>query len=275
MKPLHSVSWWIWALSLSIALSLSHDPRLALTTVLLVSLVVLRFRTRSPWSDGFAIALRIAAIVLAFRILIALTISVPIPGRTLFTLPTIPLPSWMVGIRLGGPVTIERLSSTLGEALILAAIIAIIGAANSLTSPRAILRSAPFYFYEFGLILVISTSLVPELISSAKRIRQAHYLRGIEKPGVRRLLTPLLEEALDRSLHIAESMDARGYGISRRRSRYRPERWSASDLLLITVAIFALIIPALALLLVITPHLCARTPLTAPDRTPMKGGVPA
>lgn len=271
MKPLHSLSWWIWALALSIALSLSHDPLLALATVLLVVLVVLRFRTDSPWSDGFVIALRIAAVVLVFRLLIALTISVPIPGRTLFTLPTLPLPSWMVGIRLGGPVTVERLSNTLGEALILAAIITIIGAANSLTSPRAILRSAPFYFYELGLILVISTSLVPELISSAKRIRQAHHLRGIENPGVRRLLTPLLEEALDRSLHIAESMDARGYGVSRRRSRFRSEKPSASDYLLVSIAISTLFLPPLALLLVIAPHLCARPPL----RISLGSGIPA
>jgi hypothetical protein len=42
-------------------------------------------------------------------------------------------------------------------------------------------------------------------------------------------MVPLLLVTLERALQHGESLDARGYG-SRRRSRYRPAVWTASDL---------------------------------------------
>jgi energy-coupling factor transporter transmembrane protein EcfT len=135
----------------------------------------------------------------------------------------------MPGIRLGGAVTLERLSSSLHEGLILATVIALFGAATSLTSPHKVLRTLPFFIYEIGITLVIATSLFPQLAQSARRIRLAQQLRGHEKVSWRGLALPLLEESLSRSLQLAASMDSRGFGVSRKRSRYRPEKWQISD----------------------------------------------
>lgn len=250
---MHTVTWWSWAIAISISLAISHNSWLAMVTVASVAFIVHRFKEESPWKNGFVLSLRFALALLLFRMLIAVTISVPMPGRTLFTLPVIPLPSWMVGIRLGGAVTLERITSTFNEVAILAAIIVIIGGVNTLTSPRKVLRALPYYFYELGLILVIATSLVPELFASFQRIRTAQRMRGMERPHLRRTLMPLLEDALERSLNLAQSMDSRGYGVSHRRSQYAPERFRRSDLVLLLLSSIAIIYPPFVIALSLAP----------------------
>ena len=138
----------------------------------------------------------------------------------------------MPGIRIGGAVTLERLSSALSEGVIICAIVVIFGAAASLTSPHRLLRVLPIFIYEFGVAVVIATSVLPQLVTSVSRIRQAQRLRGQSTKGFasyRRVAIPVLEESLARSLDLAASMDSRGYGVSRKRSRYRPITWNFID----------------------------------------------
>jgi energy-coupling factor transporter transmembrane protein EcfT len=94
----------------------------------------------------------------------------------------------------------------------------------------------PSFIYEIGITLVIATSLFPQLATSAQRIRTAQKLRGIENVKLRSIALPLLEESLARSLQLAASMDARGYGMSRKRSRYRPQQWLIRDTTLVASA---------------------------------------
>jgi len=149
----------------------------------------------------------------------------------------------MPGIRIGGAVTLERLSSALGEGITICAIIVIFGAAASLTSPHKLLRVLPIYIYEFGVSVVIATSVLPQLVSSVARIRQAQRLRGQTVKGFKswkRVAIPLLEEALAKSLDLAASMDSRGYGVSRKRSKYRPIKWRPIDFLVMGSAVIVL-----------------------------------
>jgi energy-coupling factor transporter transmembrane protein EcfT len=83
--------------------------------------------------------------------------------------------------------------------------------------------------YEFGVATVIATSALPNLVQSISRIRRARALRGDEKPSWRSIALPLLEDSLSRSLELAAAMDARGFGVSRKRSRYRPIAWQGID----------------------------------------------
>jgi energy-coupling factor transport system permease protein len=58
-------------------------------------------------------------------------------------------------------------------------------------------------------------AFTPELVQSIGLVRQARRLRGISTKGprgLRGIAVPVLESALDRSLQLATSMDARGYG---------------------------------------------------------------
>lgn len=193
----------------------------------------------SPWNATFSWSLRIAIFIISIRAIVGVLIGVPIPGTELFRIPILELPSWMPGIRIGGAVTAERLSSSLHEGIIIATMIILFGAASALTSPHKLLRVLPFFIYEVGITLVIAASVFPQLVQSLKRIRKAQRLRGIEKIGLRTLALPLLEEALSRSLQLAESMDSRGYGVSRKRSRYRPSPWNKRDSVVAIISIVA------------------------------------
>jgi energy-coupling factor transporter transmembrane protein EcfT len=229
---LHPLTWWIWLFAIGISVARANTPVFALVSVGVVGLIVFFQRDAAPWGKSFNWTLKVALWILIVRTFIGVTIGVPIPGTNIFTLPRVPLPDWMPGIRIGGAVTLERLSSALSEGVIICAIVVIFGAAASLTSPHRLLRVLPIFIYEFGVAVVIATSVLPQLVTSVSRIRQAQRLRGQSTKGFasyRRVAIPLLEESLARSLDLAASMDSRGYGVSRKRSRYRPITWNFID----------------------------------------------
>ena len=62
--------------------------------------------------------------------------------------------------------------------------------------------------------VAVAVTLAPQLVVSVGRVRAARRLRG--RPGglrgVRGTVMPVLEEALERSVRLAASMDVRGYG---------------------------------------------------------------
>jgi energy-coupling factor transporter transmembrane protein EcfT len=235
---------WIWAVLLITVVIVTDRAWVALAAIGVATILVIARSDKSPWSRSYWIALQIGLVILVIRAAVGVLIGVPIPGKNLFTLPIIDLPTWMPGIRLGGAVTWERLSSSLHEGLIIATVIALFGAATSLTSPHKVLRTLPIFIYEIGITLVIATSLFPQLAQSARRIRMAQRLRGHEKISWKGLALPLLEESLSRSLQLAAAMDSRGFGVSRKRSRYRPEKWQRIDtaIVSITIALSSLVV---------------------------------
>ena len=249
-RVLHPLAWWIWASSIAIGIARASSVLLAVATVGAVAIVVSRKSENAPWSKSFQWALKVGIWVIAIRTLTGILIGVPSAGRSLFTIPQIPLPTWMPGIRIGGVVTVERLTSTAHDGIMLAAIIALLGAAASLASPHRLLRSLPVMVYEFGVAVVIATSVLPQLVTSSARIREAQRLRGQNNRGLRgwrRLALPLLEDALARSLDLAAAMDSRGYGFSRKRSKYRPNSWRVSEYLLCSIALLDIAYPIITL----------------------------
>ena len=140
-KPsLHPFTWWLWAIGLAIAIVRFDSTWFTLSCLGVVMVVVYTFREDVPWAKSFDWTLKLAVWILAVRTFVGIAIGVPIPGTELFRLPVFPLPSWMPGIRIGGTVTWERLSSSLTEGLLICSIIVIFGAAASLTSPHRLLR---------------------------------------------------------------------------------------------------------------------------------------
>jgi energy-coupling factor transport system permease protein len=240
---LHPLTWWIWAIGIAIAVIRFNSSLFCLFSVGVIAVIVRANRDDGPWGESFIWTLKLSAWILLVRTLIGVTIGVPIPGTNLFTLPIINLPNWMPGIRIGGAVTSERLTSAIAEGILICTIIIIFGAASSLTSPRRLLRVLPVFVYKFGVSIVIATSVLPQLVSSVARIRQAQKLRGQSLKGFtawRRVAIPLLEESLARSLDLAAAMDSRGYGISKRRSKYRPINWRISDFFVVLTSFLIL-----------------------------------
>ncbi len=248
MKSLHPLTWWIWSLLIVGAVISANSSWLAAFAIAGATILVKRYAADAPWARSFWFSLKLGIFILIIRTVVGVLIGVPIPGTKLFTLPILPLPSWLAGIRIGGAVTQERLLSSIHEGLIIVAVIALFGAAVSLTSPHKLLRVTPVMIYEFGVATVIATSALPNLVQSISRIRRARLLRGDEKPSWRSIALPLLEDSLSKSLELAAAMDARGYGVSRKRSRYRPISWRLNDSAIVIAAMLILVA-----VLVVTP----------------------
>ena len=216
-RELHPGAWWIWALGLATFASLVTNPFILLIIIGVAAAVVGARRSHQPWGASFrlylGLALAIVLIRVGFRIVLS---SPPQPGDfILFDLPQIPLPHWVLGITLLGPVTSQAVLSGLYDGLRLAAIVVCVGAANALANPKRLLKSLPPAFYEIGTTLVISISVMPQLAESVSRVRRARELRGVAGGRVARMrgvLVPVLEDALERSMALAAGMDARGYG---------------------------------------------------------------
>lgn len=175
---------------------------------------------------------------------IGFLIGVPMPGAVLFTLPQIKLPEFLVGIRIGGDVTTQRLLSALDEALLLVALILLFAGANALSNPHNLLRVLPKRFYGIGLAGVIASSVAPQTARSISRVRNAKRLRGQPSRGLRswrNIALPVLEDSLERSIDLAASLESRGYGYFENPSRYRPETWGVRENLAICGPLYAIL----------------------------------
>jgi len=159
----------------------------------------------------------LALVIVVLRVVFRIVLGGGVGDTVWLRLPEIPLPDWVMGIRLLGDVTRESLLAGLYDGLRLAAIVVCVGAANSLANPKRLLKSLPPALYEIGTALVIAVTMVPQLADSVRRVRRAQALRGGASGRVgrlRRILVPVLEDAFDRSLLLAAGMDTRGYGRS-------------------------------------------------------------
>ena len=235
-NPLHPLTLWISLIAIAVGVVVSSNVYCAMVAIALTAIIVRAFKQDGPWGRSYRWSIVAATYLLLVRLLTSILIGVPRPGRTLFTIHQFHLPTWMPGIRIGGPVTLERIQSSLHEALIIATIILIFGAANSVTSPHKLLRILPISLYQVGVALTIATSALPQFVTSASRIRDAQYLRNGKRPKLISIAIPLLEESLSRALHLAESMESRGFGLSRKRTRYRPILFTPRDGALVSIA---------------------------------------
>jgi energy-coupling factor transport system permease protein len=213
-RALHPGAWWLWAIGLAAAASRTLNPVPLLLLMAVTWFVVSARRGDTPWAASYGFFFKLAMVVIAVHLVFQALLSDQSQGNTvLFTLPEIPMPE-AAGVRIGGEVTLEAVLNALWFALQLAAIFCCIGAANALGSARQLLRYIPAALYEIGIACVIALTFAPQLVSDARRVRLAAKLRG-GPGGARRygrLMMPILEGALERSVDLAAAMDSRGYG---------------------------------------------------------------
>ena len=216
-RDLHPVAWWVWALGLATAASFTTNPYILLLLIGVACVTVAARRSAQPWADSFRLYLWLGFAIVVIRVLFRVLLGGGDGGEVLLDLPEIPLPHWTLGLRLLGPVTRESLLAGLYDGLRLAAIVICVGSANALANPKRLLRSVPPALYEVGSALVVAVTVLPQLADSVRRVRAAQTLRGGDTGrvrGLRRVLVPVLEDSLERSLALAAGMDTRGYGRS-------------------------------------------------------------
>ena len=245
MQSVHPLVWWLWALLLAAFVIRTDNALIATAVVCALTLVVLKLKSKSYWSGAFALSAKLAVSIIAIRIAFAILIGVPMPGTVLFQIPEITLPSWMVGIRIGGPVTSQRLTTAVTEALMIATLILLCGAASSLASPHRLIRSLPKAMFNLGVTLSVATSVLPQTVKSVARIQSAKRLRGQNIRGLRAwrgIALPLLEESLERALDLATAMESRGYGYHGKTSKYRAQKFQLVDVAMITSVLYLLVL---------------------------------
>ncbi len=211
----HPAAWWLWGLGLATAASRTTNPALLLLVIGVCALVVTERRDPAAPNPLRAFLL-LGAVIIVLRVIVTIVLGNGVYGDTvLFTLPRIPLPDWAAGVRIGGPVTLEPILFAVYDSLRLTAILACVGAANALASPRRLLRHLPATLYDVGTAVVVGLTFAPRLLTDARAVRAARALRGHDGRGLRevsRLAVPVLETAFDRSIGLAASMESRGYG---------------------------------------------------------------
>lgn len=228
------MAWWVWAIGLATAASMTTNPLVLLLLVGVASVVVVARRSDQPWADSFRLYVWLGVVIVLVRVVFRLVVGGPYGDTVLVDLPAVPLPGWVTGITVLGPITRESLLAGLYDGMRLATIVICIGAANALANPKRLLRSVPPALYEIGTALVVAVTVLPQFADSVRRVRAAQALRAgaTGRLGrLRRILVPVLEDALERSLALAAGMDARGYG--RTAGLSRAERRTTGVLMLL------------------------------------------
>jgi energy-coupling factor transport system permease protein len=136
----------------------------------------------------------------------------------LFTIPGPEIPKWMGGLRLGGPVSAEGLVAACVRGMAILAIFLSFGVFNGAVSPHRVLKTTPGALFHASLVLTVGLTLLPSSIEDLRRIREIRALRGA-RGGIRdlpALIVPAVINGLERSMQLAEAMEARGYAASAR-----------------------------------------------------------
>lgn len=205
-RPLHPGAWWVWALGMATAASRTSNPLILALVLAVVGYVVVARRGDAPWARGFKAYLIMGLVVIGFRVVLRMLLDAQYGTTVLFTLPELKLPESAAGIRFGGPVSAEGVLAAFYDGLRLATLLACVGAANVLANPKRLLKAMPAALHEISVAVTVALSVAPQLVESALRIRRARKLRG--ETGrrmrlVRRVMLPVLTDALDRSLLLA------------------------------------------------------------------------
>ena len=182
----------------------------------------------SSWGSFVKLGLFFFALAIPFNAL-----SIHMGEMVLFRLPE----SWPI---IGGAVTLEAIIAGAVSGLTLLTILVVFAAFNAVVDHYQLLRATPAFLFQAGVVLSIAITFVPQMVLSAQEIRQAQRIRGHRFRGLRDLLPlvlPLLANSLERSIQLAETMEARGFGTAVNPPSRRRAMLSQVGLLIALIAI--------------------------------------
>ncbi len=206
-ESFHPGAWLAWLAAAALPPLTTRNP-LYLTLVLLAAAVnFLALGRRSETARGWAAIVRLGALLWLLTIPFAMFTN-HYGNIVLFSLPR----SWPI---IGGPITLESLLYGLTGGLALISLLLVFATFNLAVDQARLLRMAPAFVYQSGVVAAIAVAFVPQMAASWQDIREAQQVRGHRFRGLRDLLPlilPLLVTALEQAMQLAESMEARGFG---------------------------------------------------------------
>jgi energy-coupling factor transport system permease protein len=220
---LHSVTWLVWAVAVTVSLQLARNPLLVAITLAVVWLVVETHRRPGSLARAFPILLAVAIVFGLLRVVL-IGLTTPLAegaDGVLLTFPQATLPTALGGFSIGGAVSQSVVLQTAIDSLVVVGIMATFGAFNAVASHHELLGAIPRAFHEPGLVLTVALAFVPSTLDAATAAREADRARTggvrVRRGRALRLALPVLETGLERAVRLAESMDSRGYGRERPR----------------------------------------------------------
>ena len=150
------------------------------------------------------------------------------------------LPAWLPLV--GGPLTIE--SAVYGLDIATGLVAAVLAAASlSLAAdPTELIDALPSWLERTGAALAASLNFVPAIGRTFIAVSDAQRMRGWRPRrivGWGEVLVPVMLTAIEDSVQLAEAMEARGYGATRR-SHYPSAGWSWRDTAVVAGSALAL-----------------------------------
>lgn len=168
---------------------------------------------------------------------------------------------------IGGPYTLEALVFGVSGGLTLAAAILAAAPFSLLLQPHEVMDALPTTLARTGTAIAASVNLVPSISSSYVEVSEAQRLRGWRPRGPRswaEVVVPVVLTSVEKSIQLAESMEARGFGSGPRTS-FEPAAMDRKDWLLIAASAFAIVMFLAAQLAGLATEWYAYPILTAPS----------
>lgn len=203
----HTLSWMIWALGAAVPALIIRNPLYLAIIGLAAALVYTVAGQGSDQAQGWRALLKIGALM--WFIAIPLNALMVHQGRyVLFRLPD----HWPL---VGGNITLEAMAYGFVAGLAIWVLLLVFATLNVCVDASELLRLAPPFLYQAGVVTSIALTFMPQMLSSAREIREAQRIRGHRFRGWRTLLplfVPLVTTGLEHAIQLAESMESRGFG---------------------------------------------------------------
>ncbi len=217
---LNARAWLVWIAAALAASMLATNPLYLVIVLLCAALVRAGHSTSASPLPVWRFGLSVVGFSTVYNALLT-----HFGSTILVTLPRVlPLVS--------GPVTLEAAAFGASRGLALWALFAACSVFNDVVSPYEVVRMTPRFLRQAGMVVSVMLAFVPQTARSFHQVREAQAIRGHRLRGVRdlgALLVPLLTDALEKAVQLAEAMEARGYGqISNRKSAGVMRRWQAA-----------------------------------------------
>lgn len=135
------------------------------------------------------------------------------------------VPGWVPLV--GGVLTAEGFAEGAAIGLSLVSAVSVVAALSVVLEPSDLVDALPRPLSHTGAALGSALNLVPATAASFVAVREAQRLRGWRPKGPRALAdlaVPVVLGAIDRSVQLAESMEARAFGSGRRTSAIAGDR---------------------------------------------------
>jgi energy-coupling factor transport system permease protein len=209
---MHAAAWLAWAVMVMVVALVTTNPFYLCLLVLCVLLVAAVAPASETGLASFRFMLTLGVGLLVVSVGVA-TINGSYGEHVLFTVPGPDLPSWVGGLRLGGPVTGEALVAAAIRGVAILCVFLAFAVLNGAVSPYRMLRLGPAAVFHAGLVVTVGLALLPSTIEDLRRLREARTLRG-GSAGIRdipALAVPAVIGGLERATRLAEAMEARGF----------------------------------------------------------------